>query len=59
MLGLSTLETFISGKTEMMIRSSKKEANGDIKDSQAIDNEWEGGSASNLMVLNIDCFTKV
>ena len=58
-LSLSVLETYIDGEIEMMRRADKKEAEGNQEDSQAITGEWENGSAMDLMVLNVDCFTSV
>ena len=57
-LSLELLRSYKDQEISMLKRSEKQAASGDFKDSSAIQSEWEGASALNLLVLNIDSFVK-
>ena len=42
----------------MLKRAEEMEVKGVQEDSKAISQEWEGASARDLLLLNVDCFVR-
>ena len=55
----SVFKRFMSTKIEMLERAGKQEAEGNIRDSKAISDEWDGTLIDNMMTLSVDDFVKV
>ena len=57
-VSLSVLERYINEEVAMLKRAEEMEVKGVQEDSKAISQEWEGASARDILLLNVDCFVR-
>ena len=57
-MSLSILERYINEEVAMLKRAEEMEIKGGQEDSRAISQEWEGASARDMLLLNVDCCVK-